>query len=261
MTSEELSDLLNSALGDLEGWWPGADAFEIAVSAILVQGVAWHNVEQAMERLRERRLLTARALRDAARKDVEDCLVPALYYHQKAAYVQDFAGWVADELGADLGLLGRLDAQEALRRLRGRRGIGPETASAIAVYALSMPLAVVDAYALRILSRVGAISDARDALGARAALESAIRGSPERARHVHAAIVDLGQRFCRPVPRCTSCPIGVQCRRLLGDTSPGRWGRDGTGRRKAAAQEGGDGRGSAHAPVERRGGTRTRAVG
>lgn len=261
MTPDEFSELVHGALGDLDGWWPGDDAFEIAVSAILVQGVAWRNVLQAMGRLRERGLLTPGALRRADRPQLEQCLVPAIYYHQKAGYLQEFAGWVDDELGADLLRLAGLGRAEVLRRLRARRGIGEETASAIAVYALSMPLAVVDAYALRILSRAGVTAGLRDHGAARAALESSIDGSSDRARYIHAAIVELGQRFCRPVPLCASCPIGVKCPRLLGDTSPGRWGVAGRGRRKATPEEGGDGRGAAHAPVERRGGTRTRALG
>ncbi|HEX32780.1 MAG TPA: endonuclease III domain-containing protein, partial [Candidatus Acetothermia bacterium] len=42
---------LFSAYGE-QYWWPGSDAFEIIVGAILTQQVAWKNVEKAIDALK-----------------------------------------------------------------------------------------------------------------------------------------------------------------------------------------------------------------
>lgn len=261
MTAAELRELLRARLGGLPDWWPAASDFETAVGAILVQGVAWRNAQRAVAGLGERGLLAPRALADAPRGEVEECLRPALYFRQKAGYVQDFAAWVAGELGGDLGSLARLGAAGAERALRARRGIGAETAGAIAVYALGFALPVVDAYALRILVRCGAIPPRAGPATARAVLAGAIAESAQAARELHAGIVELARRSCRKVPVCASCALAAECPRLPGNTSPGRWQGARTGRSRAAAQEGGDGWGAARAPVEGTGRTGTRAVG
>lgn len=261
MTGPELFARLLAVHGRFTGWWPSDSDFETAIGAILVQGVAWRNAQRAVARLKQAGLCTPAELSRAARPEVAECLRPALYHNQKARYVQDFADWVEGDLGGDLQALGALGVDAAQRLLMERRGIGAETAAAIAVYALRLPAPVVDAYALRVLRRCGVLGEDAPAGDVRPILANAIGGSPERAQDLHAAIVAHAQRHCRRTPLCDDCPLRADCPRRLGNTAPGRWGRDGSGRGKTAAQKRGDRRGATYAPVERRGGTRTRALG
>ena len=131
-----------------------------------------------------------------------------------------------DEIGAG-GMatvhLGRLLGQPtdvARCELLARRGIGPETADAILLYAGGHPTFVIDAYAQRLLTRLGWIggSETDDAL--RAAFQRAHPGDVARANEYHALIVRHGKEHCRRRPLCPDCPLASLCPAAEA-TSPG----------------------------------------
>lgn len=39
-------------------WWPGETDFEVMVGAILIQNTSWRNVEKAIQKLKEKELLS-----------------------------------------------------------------------------------------------------------------------------------------------------------------------------------------------------------
>ena len=187
-----------------QGWWPGDTSFEIALGALLTQNTAWRNVEQALQRLRARGWLTPEALARAPRKDLETLLRPTGYFRQKAERVQRFARWWLAQ-GGEAGLR-RLPLPEFRRRLLALKGIGPETADSILLYAFHRPVLVVDAYTRRILSRHG-VPIPHDYEGLRRYLEDRLPREVSLYQEFHALMVAVGKRFCRPSPRCTDCPV------------------------------------------------------
>ncbi len=196
-------------------WWSSASALETAVGAILVQGVAWRNAARAVEGLRAARLLTAPALDAADLGEIAAAVRPALYHSQKARYLKAFAAFLRAAGG--LPALAALPRSQQRQALLGVPGIGAETAAAIMVYALGGAEPVVDAYARRLLPRVGAVARAHDSEIADA-MRAAIGGVPERARVLHAVVVEHARSICRKVPRCEVCPLAVTCPRTLGET-------------------------------------------
>ncbi len=241
MTLEEMLDAVGDAYGDLGGWWPADSPFEVAVGAFLVQAVTWRQASQAVTALMRAGLLTPAALAGAYHGDVAALIRPALYHQQKARYLQRFAGFVRDELGGDILTLRTVPSAEQEKLLRRLPGIGQETAAAIMAYALGQAVPVLDAYALRILPRIGAIGegDARD--GVREAMTRAIGGDARTARLLHAAIVELGRLHCRPEPLCASCPLTARCPKVLGHPADGRRDRPASNAGRAAShREAGD---------------------
>ncbi len=244
MTAAELLRALRQAFGDLGTWWPAESPFEVAVGALLVQAVTWRQAAQAVKALAVRGLLQPHALAAARHEDVASAIRPALFHQQKARYLIRFAQFTERDLAGDLRSLCRYPLAEQESMLLALPGVGRETAAAIMVYALGEAAAVVDAYAMRILPRVGALAPRPPRSAAGAAMAGAIAGRPERARLLHAGIVELGRLHCRPEPLCASCPLEAFCPKLLGYPVDGRSDRPASDAGRAAAgREAGNARG------------------
>jgi endonuclease-3 related protein len=201
-----IHDRLLAALGP-QGWWPADTAEEVVIGAVLTQAVSWRNVERAIAALRSRGLLTLRAVAAAPPAQLAHLIRPAGYFNAKARKLKAVAEAVL-ALGGVAGLAA-LPLAQARRRLLGVYGIGPETADAILNYAAGHPTFVADAYARRVLGRVGAVDDDTYE-GVRAEVLAGMPG--ELLGEFHALLVAVGKDLCRPrAPRCGACPLRELC--------------------------------------------------
>ena len=94
-----------------------------------------------------------------------------------------------------------------IRSLLSLPGIGQETADSILLYALDMPIFVVDAYTRRIFSRHGFIEPDCDYERLRAFFEEVLEPDAVFYGEFHALICLLGAKFCKSKPRCSVCPM------------------------------------------------------
>jgi endonuclease-3 related protein len=111
------------------------------------------------------------------------------------------------ECRGDFSRLKREGASSLRQKLLAVKGIGPETADSILLYALDKKSFVIDAYTRRIFSRHGLASEAESYERWR---EIFIRALPEDLdlyNDYHAQIVRLGKDYCRKSPRCETCPL------------------------------------------------------
>jgi endonuclease-3 related protein len=189
-------------------WWPARTRFEIILGAILTQGVAWSNVEQALRALRRAGLRTPAAVRRAPRVRVARLIRPAGYFNQKARAIKGFVRFLHAEHGGRLDRMFGMPTAPLRERLLRLGGIGPETADVILLYAGGRPSFVVDAYARRILLRHRAIRGVEDYEILRLGFQAAL---PRRARlynEYHALIVRVGKDRCRRAGAlCGGCPL------------------------------------------------------
>lgn len=214
-----------------QGWWPVAErsgrraryhprntlkrlssgqAFEMAVGAFLTQNTAWTNVSRALENLRLQGALSPEKLASVAREDVENWIRPAGYFRQKTRAIQGFARFLLERWEGQLIKLLALARDEARRGLLGLRGVGPETADSILLYAGGHPVFVVDAYTRRIGRRMGLFQE--DGYGVvQDWFESRLPAHLELFREYHALLVELAKRHCKTVPRCDACPLRPRC--------------------------------------------------
>ena len=94
-------------------------------------------------------------------------------------------------------------------------GVGRYTAGALRAFAHDLPAAVVDGNVARVLSRVMDFSaPVDDTAGQKQMWEWAeALADPERSRIYNSALMELGQKICRPgVPDCLSCPVAGFCK-------------------------------------------------
>ncbi|MBI4710998.1 MAG: endonuclease III domain-containing protein [Candidatus Omnitrophica bacterium] len=197
---------LRKAFGHQQ-WWPGETPFEVMIGAILTQNTAWTNVEKAILNLKKSGKLSFEALRRVPAKKLAQLIRPAGYFNVKADRLKCFMDFLHRECGGDLSKLKRNTMPVLREKLLAVRGVGPETADSILLYALDKTSFVIDVYTRRIFSRHGL---AKDHETYEAWREIFTRALPERRdlfNDFHAQIVRTGKDYCRKVPRCERCPL------------------------------------------------------
>jgi endonuclease-3 related protein len=201
------------------GWWPGATAFEVCLGAILTQNTSWRNVEKALAVLRDRHLLSYGALRRLPTARLASLIRPSGTFRVKARRVKAFLRFLGGVDGR-VEDLAREDPGTLRRRLLSVSGIGPETADSIILYAVGLPVFVVDAYTVRIFVRLGLIEAGSDYASVQRAFSAALRRDAALYNDYHAQIVRLGKDYCRARPLCDRCPLEDLCPRIGVSLSP-----------------------------------------
>jgi endonuclease-3 related protein len=190
-----------------QGWWPGDTPFEVAVGAILTQNTNWQNVTLAISALKEHEVLEPEALHELPEAELARLIRPAGYYNIKAKRLKNFLDFLANHYRNSMDLMAG-DSLENLRpALMAVKGIGPETADSILLYALSKPTFVVDAYTFRILSRHNFIPEAYAYEELRQLFMEHLPSQIPLYQEYHALLVRLGKAWCRPKPQCDTCPL------------------------------------------------------
>lgn len=203
---QELYDALREEFGHRD-WWPGETPFEVMVGAILTQNTNWDNVEKAIDNLEERGTLSPAAILNLEQDDLQDLVRPAGYYRQKAARVKRLAQWLMDNCDGAVELLGDWPEDELRKELVSIRGVGPETADSIMLYALDRPVFVVDTYTLRVTTRHGLIHRNCGYYELQRLFQDHLPEDLDLYRDFHAQLVEVGKRYCRPTPKCQNCPV------------------------------------------------------
>ena len=198
-------------------WWPGEHPLKVAVGAVLTQNTAWTNVEKALERLRQKNALRLDVLLHMPLPELEEALRPSGFFRLKAqrlrnllAFFSSFPGWDQALATGRLDFLQNTPTDELREALLKVRGIGPETADSILLYALDRPSFVVDAYTRRIYSRHGFFPDDVSYGEMRSFFMQALPVDVSLYNEYHALIVRTGNRFCKKRnPLCAGCPLGA----------------------------------------------------
>jgi endonuclease III related protein len=204
----EIYERLYSTLGP-SGWWPGETPLEIVVGAILTQNTSWHNVEQALGRLKEEGVLSVESLTQIGEDRLAEMVRPAGTYRLKARRLKNFFHFLQEEYHGRIEGLVDPPLEKLRDQLLGVRGVGPETADSILLYALGRPTFVVDAYTYRIFSRHQLIPEESDYEGLRSFFMDALPEEVPLYNEFHALIVRTGKAYCKKkAPLCGGCPLG-----------------------------------------------------
>jgi endonuclease-3 related protein len=193
------------------GWWPGATRFEICVGAILTQNTAWTNAARALNTLRTRRLLSYAALSRLPSSRIAPWIRASGTFNLKAQRLSAFVRFLGDEYGGRVVAMASERPPVLRRKLLAVKGIGPETADSIALYAAGLPLFVVDAYTRRLFARLGLLSGREPYDGIQRWFMERLPGDAELFGDYHAQIVRVGKEYCRARPSCGRCPLDDLC--------------------------------------------------
>ncbi|MBN1822941.1 MAG: endonuclease III domain-containing protein [Endomicrobiales bacterium] len=190
---------------------PEREKFEICAGAILTQNTSWKNVEKAVRNLTGAQILAFRDILKTPVSKLARLIRPSGYFNQKAARLKIFSRHISEKHGGRVSnlLLKPYDAARA--ELLSIKGIGPETADSMLLYAGGRPSFVVDAYTKRIGSRMGFFENSEGYDRIKAFFESALPASPRIFNEFHALLVELAKRNCRKEPYCAGCPASGSC--------------------------------------------------
>jgi len=188
-------------------WWPGETPFEIMLGAVLTQNTSWRNVDMVIEALRQDGLLSFSALEALPLEVLAEKIRPSGYYNQKAKRLKGLFAAIREDSG-DLETFFDHDTHTLREKLLAVKGIGPETADSITLYAAGKPVFVVDAYTYRILLRHDLITE--DA-GYEEIQDLFLRKLPSESQlfnEYHALLVRLAKEYCKKSnPLCDRCPL------------------------------------------------------
>lgn len=218
MTTERLLLEYYQAMLDALGpgdWWPAGSPFEVAVGAVLTQNTNWKNVEKALALLHARAPMTPAGLWRLPLPELEECLRPSGYYRVKAQRLKALLEFMAQAAGSSeppddqsLAFLRDRETEELRQHLLLIKGVGPETADAILLYALERPIFVVDAYTQRIFHRHGLVPEEISYHELQGLFMDALEPDTAVFNEYHSLIVRLGKDFCKKQkPLCASCPL------------------------------------------------------
>jgi endonuclease-3 related protein len=189
-------------------WWPGDTPLEIMVGAVLTQNTNWENVEKAIANLRAADLLDLHRLAEIPTGMLAELIRPSGYYNLKAVRLHNLLHAIVNEHG-NLESFFAGDLPTVRGRLLAIKGIGPETADSILLYAAGKPTFVIDAYTHRLLLRHNLIWEETDYHEMQELFLNALPEDVSLYNEYHALIVRVGKEFCRKSkPRCGECPLG-----------------------------------------------------
>ncbi len=203
-----------------QGWWPTTpknklhpkhhgkvpkndkQKFEIIIGAILTQNTSWKNVEKAIFNLNKAKLVDIDKIKKVNIKKLASLIKPSGYYNQKAEKLK-----IAAEFFSKNKSISR-------HELLAVKGIGPETADSILLYAFQNPSFVIDAYTKRIFSRIGLCKPNIKYNELQEIFHQNLSKNTKLFNEYHALIVELGKQFCTKTPKCSNCPIKDSCKKF-----------------------------------------------
>ncbi len=204
-----LYELLLNIYG-FQGWWPidanyhnriGTDPRdEVIIGAVLTQNTSWKNVEKSLENLKRNGELSLEFVRSVSLERLKELIRPSGFYNQKAIRLKTVAEFINPT-----DMVKTLSREELLKV----KGVGPETADAILLYAGGKPNFVIDKYTQRFMRRFMGIDKGYDKL--KVFFEENLPPELEVYKEFHALIDEHAKSYCRSTPLCRECPLKSFC--------------------------------------------------
>jgi len=205
--------ILQSRYPHMSGWpdgqWPvsgkfESDLLEIVVGAVLAQNTRWSNVEMALRELVKEGLVDTTSIDSCSAEKLERTIRSSGFYRQKAIYLKKVIRLILD-CPDFCQKIGR-------EKLLATKGIGPETADTILLYACHRPFFVVDAYTRRIFFRYGLLREKANYLEIQELFQTHLPLDITLYQKFHALVVEHAKQSCRKTPICVNCALKNQCR-------------------------------------------------
>ncbi|MFH2122543.1 MAG: endonuclease III domain-containing protein [Pseudomonadota bacterium] len=191
-----------------QGWWPGDSPCEIMVGAVLTQNTNWGNVCKAISQLKKAGTLSFPALTALPVDELAQLIKPSGYFNIKAKRLKNLLQMINERYNGQLELFLAEDLFTGREALLSVKGIGPETADSILLYAANHPIFVVDTYTYRIFSRHTLVAEESDYYSLQEVFHDKLPAQSVLFNEYHALIVALGKDYCRKNnPRCEQCPL------------------------------------------------------
>ncbi len=192
-------------------WWPARTPYEVMVGAVLTQNTAWSNVEKAIAGFGDD--LSPQRVACIPAEQLRDIIRPSGFFVRKADTLKTITAWYA-QYDWDVGTAQQQPMSVLRAQLLALRGIGPETADSILLYAFGFSTFVVDTYTMRLCRRYP-LPAGEGYEVVKAYFEQHLPRETEVYNQMHALIVVNAKAHCRAKPVCTGCPLHSQCEKKI----------------------------------------------
>lgn len=195
-----------------QSWWPGETALEVIVGAVLTQNTNWGNVEKAIANLKNGGHLSFSCLHAMPLEELAEAIRPSGYYNIKARRLKNLLQMIEEEYEGVLDFLFEDSLEDSRENLLRVKGVGPETADSILLYAAEKPIFVIDTYTHRVFSRHNLVEEDTDYYSLQQEFMDSLPEEVLLFNEYHALIVAVAKEFCKKKkPRCSDCPLhGVE---------------------------------------------------
>lgn len=204
-------DRLHHHYGSQE-WWPGETPLEVLVGTVLTQNTNWTNVEKAIASLKKGSVLSFSDLLEMPLPLLAEYIRPSGYYNIKARRLKNLLQMINDEYEGELKFFFEDSLESSRENLLKVKGVGPETADSILLYAAEKPIFVIDTYTHRVFSRHDLVEENTDYFSLQQEFMDSLPQDVALFNEFHALIVAVAKEFCKKKnPRCSECPLqGVE---------------------------------------------------
>ena len=127
---------------------------EVIIGAILTQRTNWRNVELAINNLKRVKINSLNNIYRLSAKKLAPLIKSSGFYQTKSQYLFNLAKFVVKNHGG-LEKIRKTELKTLREELLKLKGIGPETADSILLYALDKPIFVIDEYTRRLVKKRG----------------------------------------------------------------------------------------------------------
>lgn len=134
----------------------------VIIGAILTQRTNWKNVELALNNLKKAKINSLKDIYQLGAKKLASLIKPSGFYKTKAQYLLNLTKFIIKNYGGTKRwfdnthhIMKKAELKELREELLKLRGVGPETADSILLYALDKPIFVIDEYTRRLVKKQG----------------------------------------------------------------------------------------------------------
>ena len=189
-------------------WWPADTKFEVIVGAVLTQFISWRNVVKAIDNIKERNLLDVYKMHECDIELIKEMIRPAGFFNRKSVVLKSVIAFLIEEYDGDIDKMFYTSLEVLREKLLMVKGIGPETADSILLYAGSKRIFVVDAYTIRIFTRLGFLKGDEKYHQVQQFFMNNLPTEVDLYNQYHALIVKLGSECCYgKKPKCDNCVL------------------------------------------------------
>lgn len=221
-----------------QGWWPitfdrkvapeyhkgcyyypktESQLLEIIFGAILTQNTSWKNVEKALICLNKNKLMNIDKILAHPHLSLAECIRSSGYHNQKAERLKIMAKFLKH---TPMNMLAKLPVNDFKEILLKIKGIGPETADSIILYAFNKLIFVIDTYTKRIFFRIGLCEkNIKYEELQKLFMDNLRTNNPENDiklfNEYHALLVEHAKRYCSTKPKCEECVLNKICEKRI----------------------------------------------
>ena len=157
---EKLYEELKTKYGRPQGQWKlwckrpktEKEREEVILGAILTQRTNWNNVELVIANLKAAKIDSLKRICKTQKRRFTSLIKSSGFYKTKAEYLLNLAEYIVKNYN-NVAKMKKQKTEKLRKELLRLKGIGPETADSILLYALDKPIFVIDEYTRRLVKK------------------------------------------------------------------------------------------------------------